>query len=67
MNNIETWFTIDEYIGTTLTKVDPTVNNIQKIINSPTLINDLSLNASRFCEHNIEYRWDSIAEKYLNI
>lgn len=40
---------------------------IEKIINSPTLINDLSLNASRFCEHNIEYRWDSIAEKYLNI
>ena len=30
MNNIETWFTIDGYIGTTLTKVDPTVNNIQK-------------------------------------
>lgn len=38
MNSIETWFTIDGYIGTTLTKVDPTVNNIQKIINSPTIV-----------------------------
>lgn len=38
MNNIETWFTIEGYIGTTLTKVDPTVNNIQKIINAPTII-----------------------------
>ena len=38
MNNIETWFTIDGYIGTTLTKVGPSVNNIEKMINSPTRI-----------------------------